>query len=140
MPAMTLATAERTPQIIAVNIGGLCQKENPAMTAVLQVAPQVGLASQYRSQRRIVLQNKIANLAIAIPSRTKLKMLLDLYGKKPSVSLIMLMCLDIATFYSIDIRVSSRSMGTLLLCTAMPDSSCNCAPHYSSGIQVAQFR
>ncbi len=50
-------------------------------------------------------------------------MRLDLYGKKPSVSLMMLMCLDMDPFYSIDIRVSSRSMGTVLLWAAMPDLS-----------------
>jgi hypothetical protein len=43
-------------------------------------------------------------------------------------------------FYSIDIRVSSRSMGTVLLWAAMPGSFTNCVPHHPWCIQLAQFK
>jgi len=137
---MTLATAEGTPQIIAINVGGLSQEENPAMTAVLQAPPQVGLASQNQSQSLIVLQNKIANLALAIPVRTKLKMRLDLYCKKPSVSLMMLIWLSMSSFYSIDSFASSGRTGTVLFSAAMPGSHAKSLRISQGSNQMAQFR
>jgi hypothetical protein len=125
---MTLAAAEGTPQMSPINVGGLCQEENPAMTAVFQVTPQLGLAPENRSQSDIVLQNQIASLASAIPVRAKLEMRLDLYRKKPSVSLMMLMCLSMSPFYSIDAFASSGTTGTVLFRTAIPPH-----PRQSSG-------
>jgi hypothetical protein len=83
------------------------------MPTALQVAPQVGLASQNRSLSLVILQNKIANRLRAIPVRTKLKIRLDLYCKKPSVSLMMLMEVSMSPFYSIYALVSSGRTGTV---------------------------
>jgi len=112
---MNIATAEGTPQIIAINVGGLRQEEDPTVTAVLEVAPQVGLASQDRSQSLVVRQNQIANLSLAIPVRPKLKMRLDLYGKKPSVSLTMLMVLSMSSSCSIEALMSNGRTRSVLL-------------------------
>ena len=125
---MTRATTEGTPQIIAINVGMFSQEENPAMTAALQVAPQVGLDSQNRALSLIVLQNKVANLVCAIPVRTKLKMRLDLYCKKPSVSLMMLMVVSMSSFYSIDAFASSGRTGTVLSRTAASSGTAHRCP------------
>ena len=108
------------------------------MTAAFKVGAQVGLASQNRTLSLIVLQNKIANLSLAIPVRTKLKMRRDLYCKNPSVSLMMLMVLSMSSFYSIDASVSSGRTGTVLFGAATPDSHANLIPQHSSTNQVAQ--
>ena len=110
---MTLTAAERTPQIMPVNVGGLSQEENTTMTTTLLVAPKVGLDSQNRSLSRVILQNKIANLPRTIPVRTKLKIRLDLYCKKPSDSLMMLIVVSMSSFYSIAAFVSSGRTGTV---------------------------
>jgi len=53
--AMCRATAKGTTQIVAVCVGRMGEEENPTMTAVLQIAPQVGLAPENRPQSDIVL-------------------------------------------------------------------------------------
>ncbi len=65
-------------------------------------------------------------------------MRLDLYGKKPSVSLMMLMRLVMDTFYSIDASVSSGRTGMALFRSVMPRSHADCITQHSSGNQVAQ--
>ena len=67
------------------------EEEDPAMPAALQAPPQVGMGSQNRPQDDIILKNKIADLAPVVPVRPELKMRLDPYGKKPRLSLMMLM-------------------------------------------------
>jgi hypothetical protein len=67
------------------------EEEDAAMLAASQAAPQVGMGSQRRAQDDIVFQDEAANLAPAVPVWPKLKMLLDPYGKKPRLSLMMLM-------------------------------------------------
>ena len=52
---------------------------------------QVGMGSQCRPQDDIVFEDEAPNLAQAVPVRPKLKMPLDPYGKKPRLSLMMLM-------------------------------------------------
>lgn len=138
---MTLATAEWTSQVIAINVRGFSQEENPAMTTALQVTPQVGLASQNRSQSLIVPQNKITNLVRTIPIRSKLKMRFDSYCKKPSVSLMVLMVVSMSSFYSIDAFVSSKRTGTVPFLTPTTLLSPLQILHYHlRHIQVAQFR
>lgn len=49
------------------------------------------MGPQRRPQDHIVFEDETANLALAVPVRPKLKMLLNPYGKKPRLSLMMLM-------------------------------------------------
>jgi len=49
------------------------------------------MGSQNRPQDDIILQDEIADLAPAVPVRLKLKTRLDPYGKKPRLSLRILM-------------------------------------------------
>ncbi len=137
--SMCLTAAKGTAQVCAITVGEIGEEENPAMPATLQVAPQVGLASQNRSLSLIVFQNKIANLALAIPVRSKLKISFDLYCKKPSVSLMMLMVVSMSSFYSIGALVSSGRTGAVLFRLAMtlPRTKCICISQGAH--QVAQF-
>lgn len=49
------------------------------------------MGSQRGPHDDIVFEDETANLAMAVPVRPKLKMLLNPYGKKPKLSLMMLM-------------------------------------------------
>lgn len=67
------------------------EEKDAAMLAASQATSQMGLGSQHGPQDDIVFQDEAANLATAVPVRLKLKMPLDPYGKKPRLSLMMLM-------------------------------------------------
>jgi len=82
------------------------QKENPAMPATAQTAPQMRLASQHGPQHDVILLHQSTGFALAVPIRTEVEMLLDLDYDKPSVSLIILMLFDMSLSYSIDAPVS----------------------------------
>ena len=70
------------------------QKEYPAMSAARETLPQTGFGPQHGPEHEIVLQHQAPDLALAaVPTRPELKILLDLYDQKPSVSLMILMCL-----------------------------------------------
>jgi hypothetical protein len=62
----------------------------------------VGFGSQDGPQDDIVLEHESSYLASAVPARAKLKMLLDSYGKKPRLSLMILMCFGMSSSYTID--------------------------------------
>jgi hypothetical protein len=49
------------------------------------------MGSQRRTHDDIVFEDETANFALAVPVRPKLKMPLNPYGKKPKLSLMMLM-------------------------------------------------
>jgi hypothetical protein len=82
------------------------QKENPAMPATAQTAPQIGSASQHAPQHDIILLHQSTGFALAVPIRTEVEMLLDLDYDKPRVSLIILMLFDMSLSYPIDAPVS----------------------------------
>jgi len=94
--AVRLSAAKGTAQVpalplVAAGIAGVGEEEDAAMLAAGQATSQVGMRSQRRPQDDIVFQDQAANLATAVPVRLKLKMALDPYGKKPRLSLMMLM-------------------------------------------------
>jgi hypothetical protein len=83
------------------------QKENPAMPATAQTAPQMGSASQHAPQHHVILLHQSTGFALAVPVRTKVEMRLDLDDDKPRVSLIILMLFDMFLSYPIGAPVSS---------------------------------
>jgi hypothetical protein len=82
------------------------QKENPAMPATAQTAPQIGSAAQHGPQHDVILLHQSTGFALAVPTRTELETLLDLDDDKPRVSLIMLVLFDMSLSYPIDTPVS----------------------------------
>jgi hypothetical protein len=84
----------------------MSQKENSAMPAMAQTAPQMGSASQHGPQHDVILLHQSTGFALAVPIRTEVEMLLDLDYDKPSVSLIILMLYDMSLSYLIDAPVS----------------------------------
>jgi hypothetical protein len=75
------------PALWQTAIAGMGEKENAAILATNQTAPQAGMGLQDDSDDPIVGQNKIARHSLAVPLRPILKMPRDLYSKKPSRSL-----------------------------------------------------
>ena len=87
----------------------------PAMPATGQASPQAGFGPQNGPQDEIVLQHESAYFALAVPARAELEMLLDFYGQKPRVSLMILICIGMPPSYQIDTPVSRGRAGALLL-------------------------
>jgi hypothetical protein len=82
------------------------QKENPAMPATAQTAPQMRSASQHAPQHDVILLHQLTDFALAVPIQTEVEMRLDLDDQKPRVSLIILMLFDMSLSYPIDAPVS----------------------------------
>jgi hypothetical protein len=83
------------------------QKENVAMPATAQTAPQIGSASQHAPQHDVILLHQRTDFALAVPIQTEVEMRLDLDDDKPRVWLIILMLFDMSLSYPIDAPVSS---------------------------------
>lgn len=89
---MRLFTAKGTTQVLTVGITWMGKEEDMAMLTALQAPPQVGVGSQNRPQHDIILKDEItAGIAPVVPIRSKFEMLRDPYGKKPKLSLMILM-------------------------------------------------
>lgn len=87
-----LFTAKGTTQVLTVGITWMGKEEDMAMLTALQAPPQVGVGSQNRPQHDIILKDEItAGIAPVVPIRSKFEMLRDPYGKKPKLSLMILM-------------------------------------------------
>jgi len=89
--AMGFPAAKGTTQVATAGIARIGQEENAAVPAPAQAGSQTGLGAQNRSQQQIILQHQGGHRAPAIPVRPELEMLLNLYCKKPKLSLITLM-------------------------------------------------
>jgi hypothetical protein len=97
-PGVGLTAAERTAQILAfaarhvlaTGIAGIGEKKDPAVPTPDQAPTPMRLASQYRSQNLVVLQDWLPYLRPAIPVLGRLKIGRDRYCKKAKLSLKML--------------------------------------------------
>jgi hypothetical protein len=69
--------------------------------AAFQTPPQAWIGPQHGPEHKIVLQHQISDFAAAVPARLELKMFLDFYDQKPSVSLMMLIASFTASSYTI---------------------------------------
>jgi hypothetical protein len=100
---MLFPATEWAPQIPAAGIAWMGQKKNPAMPTTRQTVPEARVGPQHGPEHEIVLQHQVPDLApAAVPTRPELKVLLDFNDQKPSVSLMILICLDTASSYTID--------------------------------------
>jgi len=80
-------TPEGTPQVLPTGIARMGQKEYPTVPAAGQTATQMRLGPQHRSQQQVILQHQGRYRASPVPVRPELKMLRDLYCKRPKLSL-----------------------------------------------------
>lgn len=95
---MRVPATERTAEVLPASVAGMGQEEDPAVPATDTTPPEIGPAPQRRPQHEVVRQDQVADLALAIPARSKRESLLDGYKRKPRVSdrmlrLIMLLAL-----------------------------------------------
>jgi hypothetical protein len=100
-------TPEGTTQIVPTGIARMGHEENPAVPTPGQAGAQLRLGAQHRSQQQIILQHQPAHRAPAVPVGSKLKMLLDLDGKKPKPSLKILTQNSMSPSYPTATQVSS---------------------------------
>jgi len=75
--AVRVSATERATEVVAAGITRMSQKEYAAVPTPDQASPKARLGSQYGPEDEIVLQHDNADPRLAIPSRPKLKMLLD---------------------------------------------------------------
>jgi hypothetical protein len=92
---------KRTTQVAAPGVTWMGQEEYPTVPAAGQASAKARLGPQNGPENEIVLQHESTDLTLAVPARPKLKMVLDFYAQKPSVSLMILMCLGMASSYTI---------------------------------------
>ena len=93
------SAAKGTPEICTAFIAWMGEKLNVAMFASLQTQLKVGIVFQDGFYSKIVLKNEIVDLTLSIPIWLRFKMFLNLYSKKPSVSLTILMILGMSLSY-----------------------------------------
>ena len=89
LPAMVLSATERTPQIRAARIAGMCQKPNPAMDAVHRTVYQFGMVFQNRIQRGLVLTHNWLGAIVLVPVVRKRENFLDCQDKKTRLPVIL---------------------------------------------------
>ena len=90
---MLFATPKWTTQVVATSVAWMGQEKDPAVSAAGQASAKERLGPQHGPEDEIVLQHESADACLAVPVRPKLETLLDFDAQKPSVSLMMLMCL-----------------------------------------------
>jgi len=106
-PVLLFAT-KGTAKILAPGIAGMRDKENPAMPASGQASSQVRVAFENGSKLQVILPRQSGCRAFPIPTRGELKMLCDLYCKKPKLSLKMLTLLKTPPSYRMDPQGSRK--------------------------------
>jgi len=115
LPAVMLAAAERAAQIPTPSVAGMRQKEDPAMLASSQAPSKVWLSLYSRPQQEVILQYKLPNRIIMIPSLAKFKTLPNLYGKFARFWLTIPICFCISSSYPIEANASTGGAGIFFL-------------------------
>jgi hypothetical protein len=103
---MRRPAAKWTPQVPPPGVPGIGQKENPAMPATAQTAPQIRSAAQHGPQHDVILLHQTTGFALTVPIPADMELRLDLDNNKPKVSLIMLVLFDMSLSYPIGAPVS----------------------------------
>jgi hypothetical protein len=83
--AMGLPAPEGATEVLAPGVAGIGEKANPAMSALAPQTAQVGPGLQVRFQQPKILFHQTRDRLPAVPIRTELKILRDLYCKKPKL-------------------------------------------------------
>ena len=104
--AMVLPAAEGTTQVPPTCVAGMREKANPAVRAVSDAAPKLGMGLQDRVQRGLILPDKRPGAIVLMPIRAKREKLLDGYGKKARLSAIILIVLYTPSSYLFDANAS----------------------------------
>jgi hypothetical protein len=84
----------------------MSEKPNPAVHAGNDATLKLGMGLQNRVQRGLILQDKRLGAIVLMPIRVKREKLLDAYGKKAKLSVIIPMVLDTPSSYFIDAKAS----------------------------------
>ena len=106
LPAVVLPTAERTPQIPPTGVLRIREKANPTLRTVSDAALKFGMGLQDRVQRRLILPDKRPGAVVLVPILAKREKLLDGYGKKARLSVIISIVLHTPSSYLLDANAS----------------------------------
>ena len=103
---MVLPAAERASQVPPTCVAGMREKANPAVRAVSDAAPQLGMGLQNRVQRGLILPDKRPGAIVLMPICAKREKPLDGYGKKARLSTIIAIVLYTPSSYLFDANAS----------------------------------
>ena len=106
LSAMMCPAAERTTQIPPAGVPRMREKANPAVRAVNDAAEKLGAGLQDRIQRSLILPDKRPGAVVLVPIRAKREKLLDGYGKKARLSVMISIVLDTPSSYLLDANAS----------------------------------
>jgi hypothetical protein len=106
-----LFASEGTAEIFSLDVPGIREEQDGAVTATLQTPSEIGLCLKDRSKNAVVRAGEGTNLPLTVPVWSELETLLELYCKKPRVSLTILMSLFIPSSYPFGTAVSMGRAG-----------------------------
>jgi hypothetical protein len=96
------------------------KKEDAAIPTALEAGPEVRFSPKNRPKDEIILENELQDIAPVIPPRAEFEVLLDLYGKKARVSLMILRNLCMPLSYQQASTASSGMMRAFFCCSSLP--------------------
>jgi hypothetical protein len=103
-----LPAAERTTQVRATCVPGICEKANPALLAANETTlqMQLGMGLHDRVQRSLILTDKRLSAVVLVPVIAKRENFPDCYDKKARLSVTMQSILHTPSSYLLDAKAS----------------------------------
>ena len=111
-----MLAAKGAAEIPTAPVPRVGEEEDPAVPAPLEARPQMGFGFQDGAQDEIILEDKPAHFALAVPAQPGLEVPLDFYDKKPRLSLTMLILFCMLSSYRLA-TTSSRGVARAFLST-----------------------
>jgi hypothetical protein len=99
LQVMMVAAAEWTTQVSPTCVPGMSEKPNPAVQTGNSATLKLGMGLQNRVQRGLILQDKRLGAIVLMPIRANREKLLDAYGKKAKLSVIILMLFTPSSYH-----------------------------------------
>ena len=99
LQVMMPPAAEWTTQVSPTCVPGMSEKPNPAVQTGNSATLKLGMGLQNRVQRGLILQDKRLGAIVLMPIRANREKLLDAYGKKAKLSVIILMLFTPSSYH-----------------------------------------
>ena len=105
-PPMMPPTAEWTTQVPPTCVPGMSEKPNPTAQAGNGATLKLGMGLQNRVQGGLILQDKRLGAIVLMPIRPNREKLLDAYGKKAKLSVIILTFFTTSSSYHLGAKAT----------------------------------
>jgi len=106
LQVMMVAAAEWTTQVPPICVPGMSEKPNPTAQAGNGATLKLGVGLQNRVQGGLILQDKRLGAIVLMPIRPNREKLLDAYGKKAKLSVIILTFFTTSSSYHLGAKAT----------------------------------